>query len=146
MKIRKSIQIACTTEEIWSWLTEFEKLKTWNKTIIKEEAITQGEEKAGHKSKVLIREGKKEIWYDNKIMEYRPFELLRIALSGGTLGKHPMIVDYIISKKNNQVELTLESNWKPSGFMLKLFYPLIKMKATQNTVEVLNELKKQIQK
>lgn len=145
MYILKSIQIDCKKEELWSWLTEFEKLKKWNKTIIKEEHITQDEVKIDYKTKVLIREGNRETWYNNEIMAYRPYELLRIALSGGTLGTNPMIVEYVITKKNNQLKLTLESKWKPSGFMLKLFYPLIKIKATKNTLEVLQELKNQIE-
>jgi len=146
MTILKSIQIDSKKEELWSWLTEFEKLKKWNKTIIKEEHISKKEAKIGYKTKVLIREGSREIWYNNEILVYQPNECLRIALSGGTLGKNPMIVEYLINEKNNQLELTLESNWKPSGFILKMFYPFIKVKATRNTVEILQELKNQIEK
>ncbi len=126
MKIAKSIQIDCKKEELWSWITEFDKLTKWNKSIIDEEHISEGEVGKGYLTKVLIREDGREIWYNNKILEYRPHQHLRIELSGGTLGGNPMIVEYVITKKNNQLELTLDSNWKPSGFMLKLFYPLKK--------------------
>lgn len=145
MNITKSIQIDCKKEELWSWLTDFEKLKKWNKTIVEEQHISEGNTRKGFKIKVLIKEGNRKIWYNNEIMVYQPNELLRIALSGGTLGTNPMIVEYVITKNNNQLELTLESKWKPSGFMLKLFYPFIKIKATKNTVEVLKELKNQIE-
>jgi len=145
MKITKTILIDCNRNVLWSWLTEFEKLQKWNSTIVKEEAISTGEPQKGHKSKVLIREGKREIWYDNEIIEYQPGNLLRIALSGGTLGKHPMLVNYQINEIEDQIELTLNSYWKPSGILLHLLYPFIKIKATKNTVEVLQSLKHQIE-
>jgi len=146
MNISKSIRINCTKEELWLWLTELEKLKKWNPKIITEEQISTGNPQKGFKSKVLIQEGKKEIWYDNEIIEYQPDELLIITLSGGYLGKYPMTVTYEIDGNDNQLELKYNSKWKPSGILLRLFYPLIKIKATQNTVELLNELKEQIEK
>ena len=146
MNIKKSIQINCEKEELWVWLTDFSKLKKWNKTILEEQLISEGKVGKDYKTKVLIKEGNRKTWYDNKILVYQPNEFLSIALSGGSLGKNPMIVEYKIDEKNNQLELTLESNWKPSGFILKLLYPLIKIKATKNTVEILQELKSTIEK
>lgn len=146
MNISRSVKIDCTKEKLWSWLTAFEKLKKWNKTILREEHLSSGEAKEGFLSKVLIREGKKEIWYNSEIMKYEAGKHLSIALSGGTLGKYPMTVDYDIIEVGHQSELTLNSHWKPSGFFLKLFYPLIKIKAAKNTEEVLFALKQQIEK
>lgn len=146
MDIHKSIQIDCTKEELWSWLTEFDKLRKWNKTIVEEQHISEGEARKGFKTKVLIKEGSKTIWYNNEIMEYQSNKHLRISLSGGTLGKHDMIVDYLINEMENRVELILKSHWKPSGVILNIFYPLIKRKATKNTEEILLELKQQIEK
>lgn len=146
MKIRKLVQIDCSKEELWSWLTEFEKIKKWNSTIVKQEQVSQGETKEGFKTKVLIKEGRTSHWYNNEIMTYRPNEILQLVLSGGNLGKNPMFVEYLIKEKNNKIELSLSSQWRPSGFILKLLYPLIKIKAAKNTEEVLQELKKQIEK
>lgn len=146
MKIRKLIHINCSKEALWSWLTEFEKIKKWNSTILEEDHVSQGETRQGYKTRVLIKEGREKQWYDNEIMIYRPNECLKIVLSGGNLGKNPMFVEYLIKEKNNKIELTIASQWSPSGFVLKLLYPLIKIKAAKNTEEVLQELKNQIEK
>lgn len=146
MEIQKSIIIDCKKEKLWIWLTEFEKLKIWNKNIVEEQHISNGEVKKGYKTKVLIKEGKGENWYNNEILEYERNNLLRIALSGATLGKNDMTVEYLIKKKGEYAELFIKSHWKPSGLILKLFYPIIKIKATKNTEEVLLELKQQIEK
>jgi len=146
MNITKSIKVNCTKEELWPWLIEFEKIQKWNTTILKEELISTGKTEKGLTSKILIREGKRDIWYNNEILEYEPGKLLSIKLSGGSLGKHPMVVDYEIHEKEDQLEVVLKSHWKPSGIMLYLFYPLIKIKSVKNTEEVLKALKQQIEK
>jgi len=146
MNITKSIQINCTKEELWPWLIEFEKIQKWNTTILKEKLISTEKTEKGQTSEILIREGKREIWYNNEIIEYEPGKLLSIKLSGGSLGKHPMFVDYKIHQKEGQLEVLLESHWKPSGILLYLFYPLIKMKSAKNTEEVLMALKQQVEK
>lgn len=145
MVIQKSIRIKTNREVLWTWLTELEKMKKWNPGIIREEAISNGESGAGFRSKVLIREGRKDIWYNNEILAYDPGTLLRIVLSGGHLGKHPMELDYKITEEGHQVLLHLESRWKPSGLLLHLLYPLIKLKATKSTNEMLRSLKQHIE-
>ena len=146
MEINKTITLNCTKEVLWTWLTEFEKLKQWNDTILEEKQISTGATSKGHLSQVLIKEGNQKNWYQNEILEYQPPHLLKIALSGGNLGKNPMFVSYNISETTSQVKLNYNSQWKPSGIILRLLYPLIKMQATKNTEKVLTTLKTQIEK
>lgn len=141
MLIQRTIFINASNKVVWDWLTEFEKLSTWNPTLLKEELISNGEPRAGFKSRILIREGKKEIWYDNEILEYRPYSLLRVSLEGGHLGKSPMTVDHALYEEGQGVRLEYESNWKPMGFMLKLLYPLISIMANKNATKCLEDLK-----
>lgn len=146
MNITKSIEIACTKDELWPWLIEFEKIKEWNSTIIKEEDISTEKTEKGQTSRILIKEGNREIWYHNEILEYDPKKLLKIKLSGGSLGKHPMVVDYELRQKQDRTELLFKSQWKPSGIVLYLLAPLIKMKSVKNAEEVLKALKLLVEK
>jgi carbon monoxide dehydrogenase subunit G len=146
MDINKSISLKCRPEELWAWLTEFGKLQKWNSTILEEQHISTGEVKAGYITRVLIKEGKEKIWYENEILNYQPYKLLKISLKGGNLGKAPMYIDYEIIDNQDRVELVYKSSWKPIGFMLKLMYPVIKKMANKNVDEVLAALKNQIER
>ncbi len=130
---------------LWEWLTDFNKLQKWNKSIVEEELISSGEVGIGFVTKVLIKEGKKNIWYENEILKYEPNKALSIALKGGSLGKSPMIVDYMIKENNGLSELSYSCTWKPVGFLLWLLHPIIKKMANKNVDDVLIELKKQIE-
>ncbi len=146
MEINQSIQIDCEPPELWLWLTAFERLKKWNSTLIEEQHISSGEVKNGYVTKVLIKEGKKDIWYENEIRDYEPNKHLSIILKGGNLGKSPMVVAYDIIKQNGFVELHYKSTWQPKEFFLRIFKPVIKKVATKNAKNVLSELKKQIER
>ena len=141
MEIKHTIEVNTNKEVLWKWLTEFEKIKLWNKTILEEKPISNGEVKNGFKSNVLILEGKKKVWYENEITEYNPFRHLSITLKGGSLGKNPMAVHYTLNEINNKITLNYESYWKPAGLMLHLMLPIIKRMANQNAKTCLQELK-----
>lgn len=126
MEINKSVTIECEAQELWRWLTEFDKMKKWNKSVIKEEHVSSGEVREGFTTKLLIKEGKKEVWYENQVLNYNPCQYLRISLKGGGLGKNPMNVSYELIRKNNTTALNYKCTWKPAGFILTLFHPLIK--------------------
>jgi len=146
MEIEKMVQIKCKENELWQWLTEFDKIQKWNKSIQQEVLISKGEIKKGFLSKILIKEGKKDIWYESEILEYQPLKYLKISLKGGNLGKSPMIIEYRISLHNSKLILLYKTKWKAVGFLLQLFSPLIKKMSIKNIETTLSELKRQIEK
>ena len=145
MIINKSILLNCNPEKLWQWITEFDLIQEWNTTLIKEEVNSEDEPGPGFKSKVLIREGKKEIWYESEILEYESEKKLIMMLKGGNLGKSPMKLEYQIKSHPNGTELSYTNTWKPSELMLKLLHPLIKKMATKNMEGVLSTLKTKIE-
>lgn len=145
MKINKSIIINCKPQELWRWLTEFEKLRKWNKSIVEQQYISSGEVGPGYLTKVLIEEGKKRVWYENEILEYQPNKLLTISLKGGSLGKAPMVIEYEVKEQDSQLELSYKSTWKPVGLLLMLLHPLIKKMSNKNVDNALLTLKQQIE-
>jgi len=146
MEIEKRVQIQCKANELWEWVTEFDKIKKWNTSILKEVLISKGEIRKGFLSKILIKEGNKDIWYENEILEYQPLNYLKISLKGSSLGKSPMIVEYRISLQNAKLILIYRASWKPVGILLKLLYPFIKKISIKNIETTLSELKRQVEK
>ena len=145
MKLNKTITINCTAEELWDWLVTFEKNQQWNECLLEVKKISDGEVKEGFKSRILMQEGKKKVWYDEEILEYSPHDRLKIALKGGNLGKSPMIVDYQIIPNNANVKINFTSSWMPKGLILKLFHKAITKASDKNAEQELQSLKKQIE-
>lgn len=145
MKIQRQITLAANSEEIWTWLTQFEKIQIWNPSMIEEKPISTGKPRVGHTSEILIQEGSQKNWYRSEIKAYQPFSHLAIRLSGGNLGATPMHVDYRLQENNGSVTLDYLSTWQPKGFRLKLLHPLINMMAGRNATQSLATLKAKVE-
>jgi len=145
MIITRKIKLKTSKSELWAYLTEFEKLQKWNTSIMKEEELSERPVTKGFTSKILIKEGKKEVWYGSEILDYQENKKLNISLSGGNLGKSPMNIEYQITEKENYTELFYESKWKPAGLLLKLMHPLIKSMSNKNIDGSLTKLKEEIE-
>ncbi len=145
MLIKKTIKIDCNREQLWVWLTDFEKIKAWNKDILEEELAPVDEVTEGFKSRILIKEGKQKNWYNNEILTFQKGVHLSTSLTGGNLGKSPMVVDYHIKELENGIELSYQSSWKPIGFFLNFLYPVIRVMANKNADSCLRNLKSDIE-
>jgi len=145
MTIKKSILINSKLDELWAYLTEFERIRKWNPSMLSEEIVTQGKVEKGFLSKVLIKEGKRENWYESEILEYQIHDKVMIALKGKNLGKSPMYISYQIKEFKDQLELNYECNWKPVGFILRLLHPIIKSMSDKNAKSCLEALKSQLE-
>lgn len=141
MRISNAITINCQPEELWDWLTEPQKIKTWNPEILKQEIISTGKVGPGFKSRVLMKEGKKSVWYEEEILEFEPTTSLKMKLSGGSLGKGPMVMTYTLSNEGDKTNLSYVNTWEPKGIILKLLHGMITKAAKKNIEGSLNKLK-----
>ena len=146
MEITKKISLPCSSTVVWQWITEFDKIQKWNPTVLQEEILSSGQPGPGFKSKILLKEGKKELWYDSEITDYTPEKSLHMVLRGGNLGSAPMYLDYEIKEEMGKTELTYYNRWQPKGLMMKLLHPMIKKMADKNAGEVMRLLKNHIEK
>jgi carbon monoxide dehydrogenase subunit G len=142
MEIKKTKTFNCTTEELWSWLNDFQKVKQWNKSILDEKHISIGEVRKGFITEVLINEASTQTWYKSEILDYKIHQLLKFSLKGGKLGKNPMIVEYVLIDQNNKTLLNYKCSWEPGSFILKMAQPLITSITNNNAKNALNELSK----
>ena len=141
MKLSRSISIQASPEEIWESITQLEQIRKWNTSVLKNERISDGDIQAGFLSKTLIQEGKKEVWYDEEILEYTPHTKLRLKLSGGNLGKNPMQIAYELNDNHDQTKVVSTIEWHPSGIILKLLHRVIEKASTKSLENDLENLK-----
>ncbi|MCH2020936.1 MAG: SRPBCC family protein [Saprospiraceae bacterium] len=144
MEIKKTKTFNCSTEKLWSWLNDFQKVKQWNKSILNEKHISIGEVRVGFISEVLINEASSQTWYRSEIQDYKIHQLLKFSLKGGKLGENPMIIEYELFDKNNKTLLNYKCSWEPGSFILKMAQPFISNITNKNADKALQELSKLI--
>ncbi len=74
-------------------------------------------------------------------MAFDPHDYIEIELREGSLGQNPMRVGYRLTPNGARTTLEMTGNWKPSGIMLRLMYPLILVPGRRNGRVALGRLK-----
>jgi len=146
MIIKKEIEINCTAEQFWSYIIELEKMQEWNVCLLESKNVSSGNLKEGFKSKILMKEGEKSVWYENEILDYNPHSLLRTSLKGGNLGKSQMFVTYKIDPQKDGVKVSYENEWEPKGLFMKLFAKKIFSTMDKNATKDLQAIKNRAEK
>ncbi|MDH3732690.1 MAG: SRPBCC family protein [Gemmatimonadota bacterium] len=141
MKITRSVTIDTTRERLWFFLTDQEAIKRWNTDIISDEVLTEGPLGVGTRSRIMIREGSREVEYANEIIEYDEPDRLSIRLTGGSLGDGPMTIHYVVSGSNGALDVRFDSDWEAHGVVLKLLSPLLTLMGRRNARRVMSRLK-----
>lgn len=141
MQFERTITIRSSPEIVWDHLTDFKKAKSWNDCLIENKQISEGNIGKGFISKTLIKEGKKNVWYEEEIVDFIPFKKIKLKLSGKNLGKNPMFTTYHLKKIEKEIVLTQSLEWNPSGILLKLLHRLIEKMSIKNVEGDLRKLK-----
>lgn len=141
MKIIQTIDIALSPKKLWPLLTLFEEIQKWTPSLIEEEILSTGTPGPGFQTKLKILEGGQFSYYDSEILTYAPHQDLSIQLSGGNLGKNPMIVTYQMTATDFGTRLTYTSTWQPAGIGLKLLSPIITKVSKKNAAQQMANLK-----
>lgn len=90
----------CTPEHLFPYLTEDEKMVEWLPNVTRMEPITEGPVGVGEKSKVWIKQGKKEHEHISEVTAYEPNRRIQIDLTGGCFkGKTTMSPNYVLSER-----------------------------------------------
>lgn len=140
MHIEQTRRIEASKEEIWTFLTDFERMKSWMPDLVDEVPITAGPTRVGSTSRIRMKEGGKVVEYESEIRAYEPSSRLEVELRGGSLGKNPMCLTYRSSSVTGSTELAYTAAWQPHGFILRLLHPLIAVMSRRNTRAALDKL------
>lgn len=142
MDITLTREIAVPPLHLWAWLTEPDRIREWNPSVIKDEPETDGLPGPGFVSQMTIKEGRGFNTYRSEILSFVPCEFLEMSLSGGNLGAEPMVLSYAIAARGEASVLTYRTQWAPKGVMLVLLYPLIVWMSRRNVSEQIDVLKR----
>ncbi|GEM_PF-3593497 len=145
MIIKKSLILESTDEKVWNYLTKFDRIQKWNECLLEHQKVSIGEPGPGYQSRILMQEGRKNVWYNEEILEYHSQKLLKIKLSGGSLGKAPMIITYELSEIEDGVQLDYTSHWEPKGLMYKLLHGMIESASEKKVEKDLQALKNKVE-
>ena len=141
MRITRSIGVACSRDRMWFLLTDVEQIQRWVAEILDQEDLTDGPIGPGTRSRVLVREGSKEVWYDHEILMYDEPDHLEFQLAGGSLGAGPMTVGYRVTGEDGRLAVHYRADWKPHGLVLTFMTPLITIMASRNARGAMERLK-----
>jgi uncharacterized protein YndB with AHSA1/START domain len=140
MRSAYSIEIDRPADEVWPVITEVEQIKRWVPDLVSDVATNEGPTRAGTTSRMSMREGSKVVVYDSVITRYEPGRRLSLELSGGSLGRKPMLVDYVLTRAGARTRVDFTSEWTPSGW-LWLMLPLILIVGAANAKRALKAMK-----
>lgn len=135
MELNDAVEIGRPPEQVWEWLSDFEKKKLWMKGLL-EERWTEGAPcAAGSRFEVRIKEGPGASVYRGTVLEAEKPRRIRSTMTGGC-GKEPMTIDveYRLTDRGGRtmVEYVCEPKMEVRGvfrLMLPLFTWLAKRQA-----------------
>ena len=141
INIKQSQTFDSDKSRIWQHLVDSEKLKIWNPEIIKDEPMDDFGINIGAKSKLTLDEGGKPGVYFTELVTVDVESKLVLKMLGESLGENPMTVSYELLGEGKTTEMVYTSQWQPSGIILTIFTPLIKIVVQNNAKLALSRLK-----
>ena len=135
MDIRNRIVIDAPPQNIWPLVTELDQIKRWNQSIVSSKAVSAGLVQEGFRSRLVLKEGSREVEYEEEILVFKSPSTVEVQMSGGSLGKNPMIVRYDLRSEGDRTHLEQRCTWAPSGLMLRLMAGMI----AKSSAKVLDE-------
>ena len=142
MKIEVTIDISCKTEEVFSWISEYDKAMCWQKGVKGGEIIKKTPQRIGTTFKEEMEENGKCLVMYGEITDYIPDKLISFQLESKI---HIVHVKYIVAGDNNKSTVNVKSliKWKfPMNMICLIIGKKIKTKIMQQTESEMTGLKK----
>ena len=144
MELKDAIDIDRPPEQVWEWLSDFDKKKLWMKGLVDEKWNEGPPGVKGSRFEVRIKEGAGVSVYEGTVLEAQKPRFFRSRMSGGC-GKEPMTmeIEYRLVDRGGRttVEYACEPKMKVGGFV-KLFLPLLAWFAKKQARSFHRNLKK----
>lgn len=140
MRSTHSIEIDRPADAVWPVITEVEQIKRWMPDLVSDVATDEGPIRVGSTSRMSMREGSKVVVYGSVITRYEPGRRLALEISGGSLGRNPMLLDYVLTPAGTRTRVDFTEEWTPSGW-LWLLLPVILIAGAGNAKRALKAMK-----
>lgn len=140
MHLERTIDLAASPARVWTLLTEPDHVTRWIPELVSDEPTTPPPVGVGTTTRMKIREGSRVVEYATEILAYTPCSELAIVMRGGSLGREPMRVSYLLSDLGGTTRLVFRETWRPRGLLLWLLLPLILVVGRRNLRRTLGRL------
>lgn len=133
--LTNKVVINAPVEKIWAILSNLEMLEQYDPTVLKSVVISSQKEGLGAKRKVNMKDGKN--WFEEKITDWQPNELLTIQLTDCTFPINGLKHSYTFSGNGNTttVQQVMEYEVK-FGIIGKLLDNLMIRKQTSGGIQL----------
>lgn len=140
MHIERTVDLSASPDRVWTLLTEPDQVARWITELVSDEPTTPPPVGVGTTTRMKIREGSRVVEYTTEILAYTPHSELAIEMRGGSLGREPMRVWYLLDDLGGTTRLVYRSSWRPRGVLLWLLLPLIQVVGRRNLRRSLGRL------
>ncbi len=127
MRLEHSIEIDCSPDQLWPWLTEPDRQMQWMHGVISNEPTSEPVNEVGSTFLMKIKEGKRVTDYNGTITTFEQPRKLGVKLVGSCGKGSPMEmqVDYALTDLGGRTRLCYDADWETIGFVMKLFTPVM---------------------
>lgn len=140
MLIERTVDLAAPPDRIWTLVTDPTQVAKWITELVSDEPTTPPPYGVGTTTRMKIREGARVIEYTTEILTFTPCTELALEMRGGSLGREPMRISYVLSDLGGTTRLLYRCTWRPRGILLWLLLPLIVVVGRWNLRRSLNRL------
>ena len=146
-RIAGSIEIARPPQEVWIWVTEPEKLKSWVGWLVEVRRLTPPPDGVGSKAMWVMEDrnnNNERVEVTDEVVEYDPPRRLKVRLSSA-MGFDGDGVFILTDLGNGQTRFEQGGEYRFQHWLAKLFLPLIMHSARSKGAEDLHRLKSKIE-
>ena len=137
-----TIEITSPSAQVFTWLTEPEKLKKWMGGLVESTPLTEGGLRVGARSREVVQVGEERTEMEVEITALRKNERLEARITS----KHFEVNSrYILSEKSGKTRVTYIGDAQFKGFFFKLLTPLITPMAQKKLEEDFARLKQMVE-
>src|SRR5688572_8502573 len=97
MHLERTIDITGSPDRVWALLTEPDQVSRWITELVSDDPTTPPPIGVGTATRMKIREGSRIVDYETEILAYRPSSELALVMRGGSLGREPMRISYLLT-------------------------------------------------
>ncbi len=142
MSIEFTTEIRCPPKQLWPWLTEPERMKRWMKGLVSIEPVDSSPMRVGARAKMTIKEGRKEVVYDEQVLEWEPMRRVLVSLTAPHCRGVEIVTGNRLEDLGNATRLHYTCEFRSTSTLFKLLGWLFSLFARMQAKSFLKSLKR----
>lgn len=141
MEIPLTIDIDRPPRQVWDYLVDHDKMRQWMTGLQAVEQLSVGPNGVGAEHRIIFEQRGKRVEMKVVNTVFEPPRRIAIDMSGSTMGKLVMHVDYVLVDLGEKTRLKYVASCQLHGFQ-RLLTPLIKLAGAGQAKKFLHNLKR----